>query len=495
MKTPGKYAGATRLKILFFIFGLFDLAVAGNFYVDSQNGSDQLTGKSVDQAWKSLAQANKAPLSAGDTLFLKCDGDWTGALNIKASGSQAHPIVLTSYGQGQKPVLENPGQTGSSALTLAGNWLIVESILVRKVFKVGIEILNGADYAVLRNIEVTDCGIGASLAGRFGLVTGSYFHDLHIVVNTNDGGDDDYGAVGVLFNNSDNEVSYNRFVRCVAPSFDYGVDGGAVEIWADKDIRNIYVHHNSAYRCSGFFEIGGQGFVVDGIRAAYNEIVDCFGLSYAYVNNGGTYTIKLKSFRWENNTMVVRDCPNEKIWTSIAFTEPSDPGVFIMRNNLFYLFNAERIIWNVTEPIEDHNLFYHGGTAWFELNLKPSATDIVDKDPMLMASGVCKDTIGNFRFKPGSPAIDNGVDLGYSKDFQGGPVPFGSLPDIGANEFTTGTPVLLPSGRTRQLRGGLASRKGYEPGWYSLAGSWYSLVGRGRGDAICGQRIQGVCLP
>ncbi|MEO6097001.1 MAG: choice-of-anchor Q domain-containing protein [Fibrobacteria bacterium] len=423
-------------------------AMAASYFVDSQNGSDLATGQTADLAWKSLAQANKAALKPGDSLQFKCGGAWTGQLNLKIAGAENNPIVVTDYGTGARPVFENPAAGTANAINLSAGWIRVENLLVRNVFQVGINISSGADHIGLSNLEITDCGIGVNMTGRYGLVTKSHFHDLHIVVNTpkslND--NDDYGAVGVVLSNSDNEVAFCRFIRCVAPSADYGVDGGAVEIWADKDIRNIYIHHNSAYRCSGFFEIGGKGFAVEAVRVAYNELADCFGLSFLFVNNSGDYTVKLTDYRFENNTLVVHDCPGEKIWTCIAWQAASPPGVFTMRNNLFYVHNADRILWNVTAPVEDHNLVFHLGTAFFDKNFTASAQDIIGKDPLLTSPGTCAEN-GDYRIKAGSPAIDAGAALGYAADLAGISVPNGSSPDIGAYEFSGGL-TGLRSGRS-----------------------------------------------
>lgn len=465
------------------LMGAGRMASAGSYFVDSQGGSDLNAGKSADQAWQTLATANKAALKAGDSLLFKCGGAWTGQLTLKASGAEHVPIVVSSYGSGAAPVFENPGKGNGNAVNISGDWIVLENVLVRNVFQVGISIDNGADHDILRNLEVTDCGIGAYMAGQYGLVTQSHFHDMHMVVNT-PGGNDDNGAVGAVFANSDNEVSYNRFIRCVGPSADYGVDGGAVEIWAEKDLRNIYVHHNFAYRCCGFFEIGGLGFAVEGVRVAYNELVDCFGLSFLFVNNSGDYTITLKDYRFENNTLVVHDCPGEKIWTCIAWDTPSEPGVFTMRNNLFYVFNADRILVNVTSPVEDHNLVFHGGTAFFQANFTPSATDIVGKDPLLQNPGTCADN-GDYRLKPGSAAIHAGTALGYAADLRGVAVPTGGLPEIGAYEFADGVTAVVPSAGEASINSGRKGSKGSKGGEAMQA--WRSGLHQGRN--LSGRRV------
>ena len=43
-------------------------------------------------------------------------------------------------------------------------------------------------------------------------------------------------------------------------------------------------------------------------------------------------------------------------------------------------------------------------------------------------------TNGNFHLKPNSPAIDKGINVGLTSDYEGNPVPYGNAPDIGAYE-------------------------------------------------------------
>jgi hypothetical protein len=219
------------------------------------------------------------------------------------------------------------------------------------------------------------------------------------------------------------------------------VDGGGVEVWAgDRDVRNLYIHHNYAYRCAGFFEIGGRGYVVGNIRTTYNLLVDCFGLSFLYFNTSGDYTIEIQDYLFENNTMVVHDCGEERIWTCVAFAVEVASGVFTMRNNLFHVHNADRILWNAEAASTSNNLVYHAGTDWFDPNFTLSATDIIGEDPLLVDIGTCVEE-GDYRLQLGSPAIDAGAELGYAFDIQGYAVPAGQAPDIGAYEYTEGVTI------------------------------------------------------
>ncbi|MDB5105911.1 MAG: hemolysin-type calcium-binding region [Fibrobacteres bacterium] len=457
-------------------------AGAASFHVDGLGGSDAASGTSADQAWKTLERANKAVLKPGDSLLFKCGGQWQGQLDLRASGVEGDPVTVGAYGAGDAPLFTNPDKGSANAIDVSGDWNVVTGLRVRDVLMVGINVGLGSEHNVFRKVEASGCGLGMYIAGRYNLVTESHFHDLHTMVNT-PGGNDDNGAVGVVIANSDIEVSYGLFVNCIGPSYDYVVDGGAVEIWAERDVRNVHIHHNRVRRCCGFFEVGGLGFAVEGVRVAYNELVDCFGLSFLLFNNSGDYSIALKDYRFENNTVIVHDCPGERVWTCVSFMVPSDPGVFTMRNNLFYVFNADRILDKATAPVTDRNLVFHGGTAWFDKNFAAAATDILGKDPLFADPGSCA-VNGDYRLKEGSPAIDAGAALGYSADLKGEPVPGGTHPDIGAYESRPGgVPLAAPgwagagnrsryarpipvdaAGRPR-LRGGMArfSRPGIVP--------------------------------
>lgn len=74
------------------------------FYVDSENGRDDNTGRSENAAWRSLERVNGAELKSGDTVRFKCGGVWRGSL-VPLSGDENGPLTYTSYGEGPKPLI------------------------------------------------------------------------------------------------------------------------------------------------------------------------------------------------------------------------------------------------------------------------------------------------------------------------------------------------------------------------------------------------------
>ena len=156
---------------------------------------------------------------------------------------------------------------------------------------------------------------------------------------------------------------------------------------------------------------------------------------------------------------------------------PSEAGVLSMRGNLFYVANADRILYDVTAPLVDHNLVFHPGAAWFDKNFTASATDLIGKDPLLADPGSCA-APGDYRPGPGSPARDAGSATGETVDLPGAPL--SGTPDIGAYEAAASVALRPIPGMTRAPAGTRRDALGrgwaVRPGLRIRGGTW-SLPG------------------
>jgi hypothetical protein len=239
-----------------------------------------------------------------------------------------------------------------------------------------------------------------------------------MIVN-DEGGDNDYGAVGVWLYNSNNEVSYNRMINCKAPSLDYGHDGGVVEFYGNVD--SCYVHHNWGENCDGAFEFGGREDTLTDILIAYNVFINN-GMAGGF-HVGGKFGIYTENMRAENNLFIETGKRDYAIgfWNGTP-TKTS----FQCRNNIFYLPDFSRVS-NHSDFIHEHNLYYLGGKT--NIGISPGNGDIID-DPHFIDLDK-KD----FHLQAGSPAIDAGKNLFHQLDYEGNQIPFGSAPDIGAFEY------------------------------------------------------------
>jgi hypothetical protein len=420
------------LFLMFFISLLPSIPAAENYYVDSDNGSDKNSGLSPDNAWKTFNAIHSHDFAPGDVIHLRRGGKWSGTLTIDDNGTSGQPIGITAYGEGsERPEIN--GMSGERGVIIEGSWVVVEGLLVHNTHQEGVSVRITAPHAVVRNLEITDTGFGIYTRGDSGLFTKNYLHDLHMVNNTkNEGdGDDDYGAAGIVFDScASNEASYNVAERCIAPSYDYGVDGGFFETWLD--VSGSYVHHNLAIDCDGFLEVGGQGSLVRDTRIAYNISVN--NGRFAWFHLGGKFGVEIKNFRVENNTIVNT---NKKSRGQLIFKAMPDSGEFIVHNNIFYVDDY------IYRTYKDSDGLYYGfeGNENFIHNHNLYQTPVgvgvslgqgeIIADP-LFVNFSAKD----FHLSPNSPAIDAGVDLGYSIDFDSKPVPAGNAPDIGAYEVS-----------------------------------------------------------
>lgn len=407
-----------KLVLILFIFFYPLAASATVYYVDSVKGSDKSDGKDPSRSWSSLAMVNSQYFNPGDTICFIRGSEWRGELVINNSGSESMPVVYTAYGNGPKPVIKNPGVHLATGIKVQADWVVVENFMISNSHQSGINIVKGADHNIIRKNEITTSGTGVSINGKYNLVTGNYAHDLVMVVN-NEGGDNDYGAVGIWLYSSNNEVSYNRMLNCKAPSLDYGFDGGVVEFYGDVD--SCYIHHNLGENCVGSFEVGGQGVTLSHNLVSYNIYINNGGSGGFHV--GGKFGVRFEDMRIENNVFsdTLKGDYSIGFWNGIPET-----GAFLYQNNIFYIPNYQRVS-NSPGFTHKNNLYYLGGKT--EIGFEPGPGDKIG-DPLFQAVNK-KD----FHLKAGSPAIDSGINLGYTIDFEGHQVPVGTAPDIGAYEF------------------------------------------------------------
>lgn len=409
------------LTIAVFVAASARTAAAETYFVDAEAGDDGDDGTSAATAWQSIAAVNAADLAPGDAVSFRRGQTFVGELHLRDDGTDGAPITIGAYGDGARPIVDAGGGAAYSTCVWLdyADHVVVEQLHLRNAHYAGVY-LDGATGAVIRDCEITDVGVGVSVLGDGNLITGNDIHDLHMVVDTV-GGDDDYGANGVVVGTSDNEVSFNRFSGCIAPSADYGVDGGAVEFYGDI-ARNL-IHHNQAFASEGFMEIGGQDGDVNADNVvAYNLIVDTGGFGYFHIGGASPFTVDLIGLRIEHNTIVMRD---EASYV-FGFSSDPTPEAVAVRNNVVVSDDAP--IAQRAGFAHDHNVVWRedGGALGFDAD----ATDLIANPGFVDLAG------GDYHLLADSPAVDHGVDLGYQVDLDANPVPYGAAPDAGAFEFT-----------------------------------------------------------
>ncbi|MEP6816644.1 MAG: hypothetical protein ABI873_13950, partial [Marmoricola sp.] len=239
----GLYAGALAVPAQARAQGS---GTATHAYYVSPTGSDAATGSQA-HPWRTVDRASRAALAPGDRVRLKRGGRYDGTLRIRSSGVAGNQITVSSWGTGDLPLI-----TGG-CVQVDGSWVIVQSVRTQACTWSGIG-LSGDHDSVLDSVS-TDNVAGIYVrpgADDASLRRNRVFDNRRMSVNT-PGGNDDSGAFGVLVRGDRADVAWNVISGQFAMSYDYGMDGSAVEIYGARGTR---VHHNLARDNNTFSELG-----------------------------------------------------------------------------------------------------------------------------------------------------------------------------------------------------------------------------------------------
>ena len=138
-------------------------------YFVSPGGDDSSDGLSVKGAWKTIAKVNGTVFQPGDKILFESGATFNGQLKPRGSGSEGNPIVLSSYGGGERPVIDFGEAEGAG--------ILLENISYWEVK--GMEVTSGAPFKIgtgRQGIAVTASGQGNDI--RHIVIEDNYIHDI-----------------------------------------------------------------------------------------------------------------------------------------------------------------------------------------------------------------------------------------------------------------------------------------------------------------------------
>ena len=370
-----------------------------NYYVDDVNGNDGNSGTSEAAPWRTLAKATSFTLSPGERLLLRRGGVWSETLKIEESGAVGLPVVIGPYGSGPPPVI----QAANDCIALFGSGIVVAQMQMQDCWS-GVRIPAGAssnrvqDSVLARNVA----GVLVSEGASDNVIIGNTFQNNNKMSVNTPGGYDDSGAFGVLLNGDRNEVAYNHISGSDAFSYDYGRDGAAVEIYKGQGNS---IHHNVAVDNHAFSELGDPRTRDN--TFGYNLVLSSLADSTFLVTRGGQDGRgPVANTRLFNNTVVMTGPGSQ----GFVCHGGCNSGVLVMRNNVIQAVLKAGYADGAFD--EDYD-FYGGGITQFPLGPHSGVGNPMFNNP----------SAGDFHLAGGSPAVDSGIDMGYSADLEGRSVP------------------------------------------------------------------------
>ncbi len=422
------------------IVSMHAIAAPAGYYIDSVNGLDDNPGTEA-RPWRSVERANRAVLKPGEGLYFARGTSYAGALKVTQSGTEAKPIVVSSYGKGRAPRLSNPFFAWSMGrvIEVFGSHVVVERLYLhdtptpppdnppvrwqdsqqhRNVTQLAALFVDrSARHVVVRNNEFVNTAVGVRVRGAYSKVLNNYFHDSSKIT-------EQWGAIAVSIVGPYNEVAYNRMENLGFYGGIYVNDGAAVELDGEDpeyDAHDIHVHHNASYNVKGgFLEIAGR---TQNVLIEHNLSVDVDKFV------GGS---NVKNVRILNNTVVRLSLPNfpqsdffplgTVFWT---FNDKGDDQ-FEVAGNVFVLDGRQRLYKSAGHPLgivpekRSKNLYYSpsGDAATMlgmplgpdEVSTKVGFVDAAGEDYRLRAPAP-RPTGGYYgAFAPGAPVWKAGIE-------------------------------------------------------------------------------------
>ena len=96
------------ISILCGCAGLFSYAADGGknyYYLDSVNGDDANSGTEIDSPVKTLGGLKNLDVKPGTHFLFKNGGEYECAATLTCNGTKDNPVVVSSYGEGEKAIL------------------------------------------------------------------------------------------------------------------------------------------------------------------------------------------------------------------------------------------------------------------------------------------------------------------------------------------------------------------------------------------------------
>jgi hypothetical protein len=414
------------------------------YYVDCHAGKDSNDGKAQSRAWKTMGKVNEAHLGPGDQLRFKRDCSWRGPLDARWNGTAAQPILISSFGTGELPKIQN---AHSSNVRVTGSYQIIENLHVTLSsppspdpncknqpvgWRAGFSFQNGASHNIVQDSKATNLAIGIFFSGDT-----HHNKALHNTITDNDVvwelmPTHSLGAMGVLLQGDHQEVGYNYFAdNATICTYTGTVESNSIELFA---ATNSNIHHNISYHDRVFSELGSSSAVHSANNTyAYNVFATSisnsdYGARFIVTRGANHQFGPVLGTTVYNNTVYLTGAGSKGV-----VCENCSRNVLTVENNILWV-NREPV-WSDGPFVETNNIYWSGReTMLMSFSATALSQGSLTKNPHFVDADNY-----NFNLQANSPAINQGtiisLNANYDVDLWRAGSPLDGIPDIGAYEY------------------------------------------------------------
>ncbi|KKL80786.1 hypothetical protein LCGC14_2001290 [marine sediment metagenome] len=464
---------------------------ATTYYV-SNSGNDTInSGLSPADSWLTIDKVNNTNLVAGDSVLFNRNDTWNKELKILKSGSSGLNIVFGAYGEGSKPIIDLLSQ-GDKAISCSRSYITIQDLILKNSPHNGlaIDVTGGAKDINVFRVEIFNAGKNALAVRKGG---SDFLIDGVRVINAKNNG---IYFSGTELNKVSNVIVQNCYVSGVRSNDGIVVHQNSAGETAGS---NFIIRNNYAELCAeqGFDVTTGSDIILDnnisknnlrgGVvvgHSANNVTIQrhtslyeptqntaaaiILGatnvkLIYSQIIGNGNHLVWIKKNETDTGDDNIEIYNNVFAWdgggTMMDITEEID--VLKVKNNIFTTLKGNMgtaiRFQSVKRPPSyatyefDNNLYYspdgdvqfyfEGNTTYYSLEEYKTTFKQGQNSFSANPEFVNLDS-SDFHLTSISPAIDKGIDVGLTFDFDSTLVPYNSIPDIGAFEYSLPTSVM-----------------------------------------------------